>query len=116
MAWGARATIHLFPQHFPFYCMRLIRAFPVAAVFSVVAIGSGCGGGGGTDAPAVGPAAVVAAVSGASGSVVAGAAAAIALTAKVTDAGGHAVSGSSVSWGTASGSISPATSTSDAAG
>ncbi|MDQ6717961.1 MAG: Ig-like domain-containing protein [Gemmatimonadota bacterium] len=98
--------------------MRLIRVLSAAAVFSVAALGSGCGGGGGggTDVPPVGPAAAVSAVSGTSGSVVAGAATAIALTAKVTDAGGHAVSGSSVSWGTASGSISPAASTSDVAG
>lgn len=98
--------------------MRLIRVLSAAAVLSVGAVGSGCGGGGGggTDAPPVGPAASVSVVSGSSASVVAGAATAVALTAKVTDAGGHAVSGSSVAWGTNSGSISPAASTSDAAG
>lgn len=98
--------------------MRLIRLSSTAAAFSLAGFSVGCGGGGGggTDAPPVGPAAAVSAVSGSGSSVTAGSTSPIALVAKVADAGGRAVPGASVSWGTASGSISPGSSTTDGSG
>ncbi|MBA3646003.1 MAG: Ig-like domain-containing protein, partial [Gemmatimonadaceae bacterium] len=96
--------------------MRLLRSCPSVAVlaFSIVAVA--CGGGGGTDANPVGPPTAVSALSGSSATVTAGSTAPIALVAKVLDAGGHAVPGATVTWGTSSGSISPATATTDGSG
>ncbi len=97
--------------------MRLTRQFAVAAALSLAGIGIGCGGGGGgTDAPPVGPATTVSVVSGAGASVSAGTTAPISLVAKVTDAAGHSVVGASVSWTTASGSITPGSASTDGAG
>lgn len=94
--------------------MRLARQFvaPVVVCFSIFA--AGCGGGG--SEPAVGPPASISPLSGSSSTVPAGSTAPIALVAKVLDAGGRAVSGAGVTWGTSSGSISPATATTDGSG
>ncbi len=97
--------------------MRLIRSssFVAALALSIVAAACG-GGGGGTDANPVGPPTTVSALSGSSATVTAGSTAPIALVAKVLDAGGHAVPGATVTWGASSGSISPATATTDGSG
>lgn len=95
-------------------CMRLNCHFPVAAALSLTGIAAACGGGG--TEPSVGPPAAISAVNGGNPSVTAGSATALPLAARVTDAAGHAVPRATVSWSTASGSISPSSATTDGDG
>ena len=93
--------------------MRLIRSFSSFGALALSIAAAGCGG---SEGPQVGPPTTVSALSGSSATVSAASTDPIALIAKVLDAGGHAVPGTTVTWGTSSGSISPATATTDASG